>query len=121
MRHARVIVTHYGGPDALRVVEEECPEPKDGEVRVRVLAADVSLPDIMVREGVHPETPPVPFTPGWDMVSFPRYVGRDWLQVVQVVVIAIVASPSSGCSSLAAGCSRAGDGWSPTASSGSNG
>ena len=67
MRHTRIIVTHYGGPDALRVVEEECPEPKDGEVRVRVLAAGVSLPDIMARQGVHPETPPVPFTPGWDL------------------------------------------------------
>ena len=69
MRHTRIIVTHYGGPDALRVVEEECPEPKAGEVRVRVLAAGVSLPDIMAREGVHPETPPVPFTPGWDLVG----------------------------------------------------
>jgi NADPH:quinone reductase-like Zn-dependent oxidoreductase len=69
MRHTRVIVTHYGGPDALRVVEEERPEPKDGEVRVRVLAAGVCLPDVMAREGVHPETPPVPFTPGWDLVG----------------------------------------------------
>ena len=69
MKHTRIIVTHYGGPDALRVVEEECPEPKDGEVRVRVLAAGVSLPDIMAREGVHPETPPVPYTPGWDLVG----------------------------------------------------
>ena len=69
MRHTRIIVTHYGGPDALHVVEEECPEPKGGEVRVRVLAAGVSLPDVMAREGVHPETPPVPFTPGWDLVG----------------------------------------------------
>jgi NADPH2:quinone reductase len=50
-------------------VEEECPEPKPGEVRVRVLTAGVSLPDIMAREGVHPETPLVPFTPGWDLVG----------------------------------------------------
>jgi NADPH:quinone reductase len=69
MRHTRIIVTHYGGPDALQVLEEECPEPKDGEVRVRVLAAGVSLPDLMMREGVHPETPPLPFTPGWDLVG----------------------------------------------------
>ena len=75
MRHTRVIVTHYGGPDALRVVEEECPEPKIGEVRVRVLAAGVSLPDIMAREGVHPETPPVPFTPGWDLVGVVERLG----------------------------------------------
>ena len=69
MKHARIIVTHYGGPDALQVLEEECPEPKRGEVRVRVLAAGVSLPDLMAREGVHPETPVVPFTPGWDLVG----------------------------------------------------
>src|SRR5512140_1243007 len=69
MRHTRVIVTHYGGPDALRVLEEECPEPKAGEVRVRVLAAGVSLPDVMGRGGIHPETPAVPFTPGWDLVG----------------------------------------------------
>src|SRR5512141_433562 len=63
------MVTHYGGPDALQVLEEECPEPKKGEVRVRVRAAGVSLPDIMAREGVHPETPRLPFTPGWDLVG----------------------------------------------------
>src|SRR5215467_10206574 len=69
MRHTRIIVTQYGGPDELRVVEEACPEPKAGEVRVRVLAAGVSLPDLLMREGVHPETPPLPFTPGWDLVG----------------------------------------------------
>jgi NADPH2:quinone reductase len=69
MKHTRIIVTHYGGPEALRVIDEECPEPRDGEVRVRVLAAGVSMPDIMAREGVHPETPAVPYTPGWDLVG----------------------------------------------------
>jgi len=69
MKHTRIIVTHYGGPDELRVVEEECPEPKSGEARVRVLAAGVSLPDLMMREGIHPETPRLPFTPGWDLVG----------------------------------------------------
>jgi len=69
MKYARVIVTHYGGPDALQVVEEELPDPKHDEVRVRVIAAGVALPDIMAREGIHPETPNVPFTPGWDLVG----------------------------------------------------
>lgn len=69
MTHTRIIVTHYGGPDALEVIEEKCPEPKDGEVRVRVLAAGVSLPDLMMREGIHPETPRLPFTPGWDLIG----------------------------------------------------
>jgi NADPH2:quinone reductase len=69
VKHTRIVVTHYGGPDALQVLEEECPEPKAGEVRVRVLAAGVALPDVMAREGIHPETPSVPFTPGWDLVG----------------------------------------------------
>ena len=69
MKHARIVVTHYGGPDALQVVEEEAPEPRPGEVRLRVLAAGVSLPDVRAREGVHPETPRPPFTPGWLVTS----------------------------------------------------
>ena len=69
MTHKRIVVSRYGGPEELRVVDEEQPEPKDGEVRVRVLAAGVSLPDLMMREGIHPETPRLPFTPGWDLVG----------------------------------------------------
>jgi NADPH2:quinone reductase len=76
MTHRRVIVTHYGGPEALQVIEEECPQPGSGEVRVRVLAAGVSLPDIMAREGVHPETPRVPYTPGWDLVGEVDLLGK---------------------------------------------
>ncbi len=76
MRNTRIVVTHYGGPDALQVIEEDCPEPKHGEVRVRVLAAGVSLPDVMMREGIHPETPALPFTPGWDLVGVVDQLGN---------------------------------------------
>ncbi len=77
MKHTRVIVTHYGGPDTLRILEEECPEPGPREVRVKVLAAGVSLPDVFAREGVHPETPRPPFTPGWDLVGVMDKPGTD--------------------------------------------
>ena len=77
MKHTRVVVTRYGGPEALQVVQEECPEPKHGEVRVRVLAAGVSLPDLMAREGIHPETPKVPYTPGWDLVGAVDRIGES--------------------------------------------
>jgi NADPH2:quinone reductase len=76
VKHTRVVVTHYGGPDALHIVEEECPEPGRGEVRVKVLAAGVSLPDVLARQGIHPETPRVPFTPGWDLVGAVDRVGE---------------------------------------------
>src|SRR5574341_352712 len=94
MRHTRVIVTHYGGPDALRVVEEECPEPKNGEARVRVLAAGVSLPDLLMREGVHPETPPVPFTPGWDLIGVVDRLGAGTSGIEPGQIVA--ALPISG-------------------------
>jgi len=76
MRHKRVIVTQYGGPEVITVVEEDAPVPKAGELRVKVLAAGVSLPDILAREGVHPETPRVPFTPGWDLVGTVDQLGE---------------------------------------------
>jgi NADPH2:quinone reductase len=69
MRHTRVVVPRYGGPEVITSIEEDIPTPNSGEVRVKVLAAGVSLPDILAREGVHPETPRVPYTPGWDLVG----------------------------------------------------
>jgi NADPH:quinone reductase-like Zn-dependent oxidoreductase len=83
VKHTRIIVTHYGGPEALEVLEEECREPKDGEARVRVLAAGVSLPDLMAREGIHPETPRVPFTPGWDLVGTVDRLGGDGVSGIE--------------------------------------
>jgi len=50
MKYTRIIVTHYGGPDALQVTEEEHPKPNVGGVRVSVLAAgSLSLPDVRAR------------------------------------------------------------------------
>lgn len=47
----RIVVAHYGGPETLQVIEEEWPQPKRGQVLVRVLAAGVALPDVLAREG----------------------------------------------------------------------
>src|SRR3989475_1392334 len=94
MRQMRIVVTHYGGPDELRAVEEERPEPKPGEVRVKVLAAGVSLPDVMMREGIHPETPRLPFTPGWDLVGVVDQLG-DGVSGIEPGQI-VAALPISG-------------------------
>ena len=94
MKHTRIIVTHYGGPDALQVLEEECPEPKGGEVRVRVLAAGVSLPDLLMREGVHPERPPLLFTPGWDLIGVVDRLGDGIFGIEPGQIVA--ALPISG-------------------------
>ena len=46
MRHKRVVVTQYGGPEVITVVEEDVPNPKVGEVRVKVSAA--ALASLMI-------------------------------------------------------------------------
>jgi NADPH2:quinone reductase len=76
MRHLRAVVTHYGGPEVITVIEEDIPIPKAAQVRVKVLAAGVGLPDVLAREGVHPETPRVPYTPGWDLVGAVDQLGE---------------------------------------------
>ena len=90
----RIIVTHYGGPDTLQVIEEESAEPKHGEVRVRVLAAGVALPDVLAREGIHPETPRVPFTPGWDLIGVVDRIGNGVSGVAPGQIVG--AMPISG-------------------------
>jgi NADPH2:quinone reductase len=95
MRHKRVLIPRYGGPEVINVIEEDVPAPKAGEVRVRVLAAGVSLPDLLAREGVHPETPRVPYTPGWDLVGTVDQLGEGvtGFELGQT----IAAMPIHGC------------------------
>ncbi len=95
MRHRRIVVSHYGGPDALQLIEENVPEPKAGEVRVKVLAAGVAMPDVMAREGIHPETPRVPYTPGWDLVGAVDALG-DRVEGLGLGDL-VAAMPISGC------------------------
>jgi NADPH:quinone reductase-like Zn-dependent oxidoreductase len=95
VKYKQIIVTRYGGPEVITVAEQECPAPMPGEIRVRVLAAGVSLPDVLAREGVHPETPRVPYTPGWDLVGIVDQIGEgvSGFELGQTVA----AMPISGC------------------------
>jgi NADPH2:quinone reductase len=78
MKHHRVVVSRHGGPDVLQVVEEDLPEPRAGEVRVKVLAAGVSAYDLMFRRsGLLPGTPRVPFTLGVDVVGVVDKLGEE--------------------------------------------
>jgi NADPH:quinone reductase len=73
----RVVVQRHGGPEVLRVVDEPACEPEAGEIRVRVQAAGVGFPDVLMREGTYPGGPNPPFTPGYDLVGEVDAVGRD--------------------------------------------
>jgi NADPH:quinone reductase-like Zn-dependent oxidoreductase len=95
MLYKRVVVPRYGGPEVITTVEEELPTPAAGEVRVKVLAAGVGLPDVLAREGVHPETPRVPYTPGWDLTGTIDHLGEGvtGFELGQTVA----AMPIHGC------------------------
>lgn len=88
MKSLRIIVRRHGGPEVLETVEEEAPEPGQGEVRVRVLVAGVSFADLLMREGLHPEKTPLPFTPGWDIVGVVDKTGADASQAMAGQMIA---------------------------------
>lgn len=73
--YRHVTVTKLGGPEVLQIVEDKLPQPGPGAVRVKILATGLSLPDLLIREGVHPEAPRTPFTPGWDLVGVVDQLG----------------------------------------------
>ncbi|MGE7929519.1 medium chain dehydrogenase/reductase family protein [Lysinibacillus xylanilyticus] len=74
--NTRVIVTRYGGPQVIEVIEEPLRKPKRGEIRVKVQAAGVALADIMRREGKVPISPIPPFTPGYDTIGIVDELGE---------------------------------------------
>ncbi len=74
-RYRHVVVQHTGGPEVLQVVEDELPDPLPGQVRVKILAADVSFSDVNVRRGRYPGAPRPPLTPGYAMVGVVDQLG----------------------------------------------
>ena len=68
-KNLRVVITHQGGPEVLKVVEDDIPAPGPGQVRVRNLASGVAYADVLMRHGLYPKTPPFPFAPGYDIVG----------------------------------------------------
>jgi NADPH:quinone reductase-like Zn-dependent oxidoreductase len=69
MTYKSIFVTRRGGPEVLQIVENPLRSPHAREVRVRTLAASVSLPEIEARYGRSPFPPKIPFTPGYAIVG----------------------------------------------------
>ena len=64
-----------GAPDVLQYGDLPTPEPKPGEVRVRVLAAAVNPIDTYIRAGMVNMALPKPFIPGCDLAGVVDAVG----------------------------------------------
>ncbi|GGM57111.1 zinc-binding alcohol dehydrogenase [Longimycelium tulufanense] len=51
--------TTFGGPEVMRVLELPQPDPGPGQVRIKVVAADVNPSDLMIRSGLAHEILPL--------------------------------------------------------------
>ncbi len=95
----QVWITKRGGPEVLAVREAPDPEPKAGEVRVRVAAAGINFADLMARMGLYPDAPPLPAVVGYEAAGTVDKVG-DGVTDVKVGARALVLTRFGGYSSM---------------------
>jgi NADPH2:quinone reductase len=69
-----VEIQEYGGPEVLKVVETEVPEPGPGQVSVDVAYAGINFADLKARETGY-RVPSLPFRPGLEVSGRVRAVG----------------------------------------------
>jgi NADPH:quinone reductase len=58
------VVRELGGPESLRFEEVAPSEPADGMVRIKVQAAAINFPDVLMVAGLYQVKPELPFVPG---------------------------------------------------------
>jgi NADPH:quinone reductase-like Zn-dependent oxidoreductase len=75
----QIWITKAGAPEVLQVQDAPDPEPKSGEVRIRVEASGINFADILGRLGLYPDLPPIPVVPGYEVSGRvdAKWIGRD--------------------------------------------
>ncbi|MCX8227021.1 MAG: NADPH:quinone oxidoreductase family protein, partial [Sulfitobacter sp.] len=71
-----MLSTAPGGPETLELTELPQPEPKKGEVRIRVRAAGLNFPDTLIIRDLYQMKPPRPFAPGGEVAGDIDAVGE---------------------------------------------
>jgi len=99
--------------EVLHLVERELPEPGPGEVRIRVTAAGLGLPDVFMCRGTYPLTPPLPFTSGQEATGVVTALGEGVERVAIGDHVMCVTSFIGGNGSFAEECLAAAAGAFP--------
>ncbi len=71
----QIWITRAGPPDVLQVRSAPDPEPKAGQVRIRVHAAGINFADLMARVGLYPDAPKIPCVVGYEVSGVVDAVG----------------------------------------------
>jgi NADPH:quinone reductase-like Zn-dependent oxidoreductase len=71
----QIWIPKAGPPEILELREAPDPEPRAGEVRIRVEAAGVNFADIVGRLGIYPDLPPMPVVVGYEVAGQVDQVG----------------------------------------------
>lgn len=71
----QIVTTGTGGIEVLKVQEKPDPQPRAGEVLVRVRAAGLNFADILSRQGLYPDSPPKPCVMGYEVSGVIEAVG----------------------------------------------
>src|ERR1700683_919741 len=64
-----LVVRRYGSPEVFESRQMPDPQPRPGEVLIRVKAVGVNFADLLQRMGVYPGTPKPPFVPGLEIAG----------------------------------------------------
>jgi NADPH:quinone reductase-like Zn-dependent oxidoreductase len=64
-----LVVRRYGPPEVFEVQHTADPQPKPGEVLIRVKAIGVNFADLLQRMGLYPQGPKPPFVPGLEVAG----------------------------------------------------
>jgi len=62
-------ITEFGSPDVLKLGERPMPEPKAGEVLIKVAASGVNRPDVFQRKGAYAPPPGASDLPGLEVAG----------------------------------------------------
>lgn len=99
--------------EVLHLVERELPVPGPGEVRMRVSAAGLGLPDVFMCRGTYPLTPQLPFTSGQEATGVVTALGAGVDRVAVGDHIMCVTSFVGGNGSFAEECLASAEGAFP--------
>jgi synaptic vesicle membrane protein VAT-1 len=72
----QIWITGHGGPEKLQVRDAPDPAPADGEIRIRVKASGINFADILARQGLYPDSPPIPCVVGYEVSGTIDAAGR---------------------------------------------